>query len=95
VNSVAKLSFAPTKNSDKVAQSRRAESSEGANLRGQTVILRRAWLLLFEKQEPGAGVLSRHSSEDVLKVEASKKLCQSSNHDPNHRNVNESLRSFG
>lgn len=33
--------------------------------------------------------------EDVLKVKASQKLCESSDHDPNHCYVDKSLGSFG
>ena len=33
--------------------------------------------------------------EDVLKVEASKKSCEPSDHDPNHRYVDKSLRCLG
>ena len=32
--------------------------------------------------------------EDVLKVERGQKLCESSNHNTNHGNVNKSLRGF-
>lgn len=33
--------------------------------------------------------------EDVLKVKTSQKLCQSSDHNPNHGNINECLRGLG